>query len=512
MRYLLFKIIFCLCLFFQVLADAAIKLPKVFSDHMIFQQGQPIRIWGSGAKNGMSVEITLGDVTLKTVVKGNGSWLIDFPSRKASFEAVDLGIEIGKDKQIIKNVLVGEVWIAAGQSNMAFPLRRDRDGKTALKEVNDSGMRLYHVQGIHSTNESFKEADLARLVLGKYGQGRWRLCDAESVKDFSAVAYYFAKKLKKFVDVPIGIICVAKGGSPIEAWIPQQVFKKYSNLRYLSKGNWLDRKRTGDWVLTRAMQNLNRAIKEGKKIPADKYGPYHPFKPSYLYDTTIKPLRNFGVAGVVWYQGESNAESVERVVEHELLFKLMVKTWRKTWRKSSSEFPFLYVQLPSMNRPYWPLFRDQQRRLLEAVPRSGMAITIDLGSKNDVHPNRKQEVGNRLARLALKSVYDKDVIPSGPLLKKAVIKGKRVYVYFDHCGKGLRINSRKRLDGFEVAGADRQFFPVEGKILGDGVVLQYDKVCKPTYVRYGWSGFPEPALNLVNSENLPASPFTTLLR
>ena len=292
--------------------------------------------------------------------------------------------------------------------------------------------------------------------------------------------------------VPIGVIQVAVGGTPIEAWIDRATLAE--GFPELVQGNWLDNAQVGAWCRGRARENLRAG-----GGPADDLGPAHPFKPGFQWASGIAPLAPFPVKGVLWYQGESNAEEEWQIADHDRLFPLLVTSWRKAFGR---DLPFLYVQLPGLQRPHWPAFRESQRRSLARLPGLGMAVSIDLGDPRDVHPADKQPVGDRLARLALNQVYGRDLLPTGPLPRMLVQTGTECRVTFDHA-RGLATRDGGAVLGFETRAAAGGFQPALARIEGEQVVLP-----GPVHaVRYGWQPFPDPPLNLVNADGLPAAPF-----
>ena len=323
------------------------------------------------------------------------------------------------------------------------------------------------------------------------------------------MAWHFGRGLNEKLGVPIGLICPAVGGTPTEAWIRRAALEEHPQLKGLLQGNWLDNELLGEFCRTRGNQNLLRAIQAGEPIPGDDLGPNHSFKPAFMWQAGIQPLLPFAIRGAIWYQGESNAETAARVQQHAQLFPLLIRDWRAQWRQG--DFPFLFVQLPALKRPDWPAFRDSQRRILSDVPNTGMAITIDTGHPSNVHPADKKPVGKRLARWALATAYQRrgSHSYSGPLYDSHQIRGGEMNVSFRHARGGLKSSDGKPLRHFEIAGADGVFHPARATLADSGIVLSNPDVKRPLHARYAWSPFPEPPVNLVNADGLPASPFTT---
>jgi arylsulfatase A-like enzyme len=488
----------------------ALKLPQVFSSHMVLQADAELPVWGY-AEAGSKVSITLGEETQSATTNRHGNWQVRFPSRPASTIPIELKVECGDDQIVLNDILVGEVWVCAGQSNMEWMLTQSANGKDELASADHTHLRLLHLAGgARGSSGSYTSQHLSRLTPKTYCEGEWKVASADSGREFSAVGWYFGRHLQQQLKVPVGLICPAVGGTPTEACIPRLALGRDPDLRGLVAGNWLDNPRLGEFCRTRGQQNLIAAIQAGESIPGDEFGPNHSFKPAFMWDAGIKPLIPFAIRGAIWYQGESNAETPARVREHNRLFPLLVNQWRARW--GQGDFPFLYVQLPALNLPEWPLFRDGQRRMLSQLNNVGMAITIDTGHPSNVHPTLKKPVGERLAKWALGTTY-KSKSPttfSGPLLDVAEREGDSLVVSFNHVGDGLKSSDEKPLRHFEICGKDGVFYPATAKIIGiNTVAVSSPKVPEPHDARYAWLPYPNPAVNLFSSAGLPASPFST---
>ena len=294
--------------------------------------------------------------------------------------------------------------------------------------------------------------------------------------------------LQDSLQVPVGLICNAIGGSPAEAWVDRRTLE-YEFPAILR--NWTKNDFIQDWVRGRAALNVKKSSYKYQR---------HPYEPCYLYESGILPLQQYPIKGVLWYQGESNAHNKDA---HEKLFKLLVQSWRKNW--NNEDMPFYFVQLSSLNRPSWPWFRDSQRRLMNEIPHTGMAVCTDRGDSLDVHPTRKQEVGERLAYWALNKTYGHHVVPSGPLYRSVSFNKNMAYVSFDYAEGMKAAEEGAELRTFEVAGEDQMFYPAKAVIEGDRVKVWSEKVKEPKIVRYGWQPFTRA--NLVNGAGLPASTF-----
>lgn len=323
--------------------------------------------------------------------------------------------------------------------------------------------------------------------LNYYQTAHWKEATPESVHDFSAIAYYFGKSLRDSLKVPVGLICNAVGGSPTEAWVDRNTLEYYFPAIL---NDWTHNDFVQDWVRERALYNTKQS-----EDPLQR----HPYEPCYLFETGIQPLGNYPIKGVLWYQGESNAHNWEA---HEQLFTLLVKGWRRYWGKES--LPFYFVQLSSINRPSWTWFRDSQRRLADKLPFVEMVVSSDIGDSTNIHPTRKQEIGERLLRQVLFHEYNHQIIPSGPVVKNAVFGKGSVKIDFKY-GQGLHAANGNRVVGFEIAEVEGLYSSAEVEIHDGYLILRNRNVPKPHYVRYGWRPYTEA--NLVNGENLPASTF-----
>ena len=488
----------------------SLKLPQIFGSHMILQADAAIPIWGTAGADA-KVTIALGDEVQQVIASESGDWSVRLLARKATSVPVALSIESGGERVQYDDVLIGEVWICAGQSNMEWPLSQSVNGQSELTQAARPNLRLLHLVGAARGNSgSYSQEQLSQLKPERFFKGEWKTASAESARGFSAVGWYFGRQLHEELNVPVGLISLAVGGTPTEAWIPRKALEDDPNCKGLVVGNWLDNERLGRFCRDRGEQNLLVAMQDGERIPGDDLGPNHSFKPGFMWSAGIERLIPFGIRGVVWYQGESNAESRARVEDHERLFPMLVNVWRGKWGQGS--FPFLYVQLPGMNRSEWPWFREGQRRMQRELENVGMATTIDTGHRTNVHPPLKKPVGQRLALWALGDVYQSDSYStfSGPVFDVAKREGGSILVSFTQVGEGLTSNDGKPIRFLELCGEDGVFFPAHGKISGKDLMrVSSPMVARPHDLRYAWLPYPNPSVNLFNSEGLPAAPFST---
>lgn len=466
-----------------------LSLAPVFGDHMVLQQKMPIPLYGT-ANAGEEVTVTLGEGTRTVTADAYGKWRVEFPPFKPG-GPYQLKVSSANKTIQISDILVGEVWLAAGQSNMAFPLRSSPHSQKDIQQAQQNpSIRLLHMNPIAETgNIAWDKETLEKTNRLEFFSGNWKVADSLSVKDFSAVAFYFGNALYQQLEVPIGLIQLAVGGSNTESWIDRYTLEHHPQLGALHH-QWKNSDYIMEWCRQRAGVNLENADKRKQR---------HPFEPSYIYEAGVKPLVGFPISGLIWYQGESNAHNV---LLHEELFKTMVNSWRQQW---GCEFPVYYTQLSSIERPSWPRFRDSQRKMLYQLKHVGMAVTHDVGDRHDVHPIQKMEVGERLAAWALAKTYRKDLPYSGPLFEHVDFTGKEAICSFLF-DEGLSTNDGKALRGFELAGSDMVFVEAEARIEDNKVRVSSDKVAEPKYVRYAWEPFT--TANLINKSGFPASTFT----
>ena len=466
-----------------------LQMSDMYSDNMVLQRDRNLVIHGK-ANAGDKVTVKIAGRKKKTVTGSNGKWMVMIEPLKAG-GPYTLSISTAQKELIYNNVLVGEVWLCSGQSNMEFKLNQSATGKRDIPQAANDQIRLYDMKARWRTDAVEWDASVLDSLnhLQYYKETSWTVCSPETASQFSAVAYYFGKMLQDSLQVPVGLICNAVGGSPTEAWIDRRTleYEFPAILRDWTKNDFIQ-----DWVRGRAALNVKKSTHKFQR---------HPYEPCYLYESGILPLQKYRVKGVIWYQGESNAHNKDA---HEKLFNLLVHSWRENGL--DPEMPFYFVQLSSLNRPSWPWFRDSQRRLMVETFNTGMAVCTDKGDSLDVHPIHKKEVGERLAYWALNKTYGHDVVPSGPLYKSVSFQKNVATISFDYA-KGLKTSDGEELRTFEIAGEDQVFYPAKAMIVGETVKVWSDKVKEPKIVRYGWQPFTRA--NLVNEVELPASTFRT---
>lgn len=467
-----------------------LQLPSVFASHMVLQRDQPIKFYGT-ANAKEKITVAFNGKSQSVLTNEDGKWESVFPALP---NGGPLRVTISSLNKVIilDDVLIGDVWLCSGQSNMAFPLRSSFKGKEELVVAqNVKGLRLLDMKVIAETNNTaWDSAILDKVNKLQYFNGTWHASDSAAATDFSAVAYYFGKRLQEQLHVPIGLILVAVGGSDTESWIDRYTMEHDPQL-VQELYNWRRSDFYQPWVRERAETNLKNSADQKQR---------HPYEPCYNYEAGISQFIHFPVKGVIWYQGESNAHNIEL---HEILFPKMVKSWRKKW---GYDFPFYYVQLSSLNRPSWTAFRNSQLGLLKIIPNAGMAVSNDVGDSLNVHPIRKKEVGARLARLALNLTYHQTkVVPYGPLPLKAQRVGNQIIISFQYSGQQLHTQDKQPLRGFVLQNEKGIQKEAKALIQKNQVIIPLQPNDQPRYVLYAWKPYTDA--NLINEDQLPASTF-----
>jgi sialate O-acetylesterase len=520
---------------------ADVKMPAIFGDHMVLQQDLPTPVWGT-ADPGETITVKLGDRSAKTTAGSDGKWSVKLAPTPPNSQPVTMTVT-GKNNLTFQDVLIGEVWVCSGQSNMEFPLRAADNSQMALPAATDPYMRLFKVA------KTVAHTPTVDVV------GKWQVCAPDPAADFTAVGYFFGKELREKLRRPVGLIETCWGGTPAEAWTSLDGLKKDPALAH-----YVDQWSKIDTAYAAAMTNYpaaksayNKAMEEWNEMHAAEYNAIlakwkqdtatataarqsppprptppapmppkpvdptgGPGAPSTLYNAMVTPLEPYAIRGAIWYQGEANANSATRAKEYRTLFPRMIEDWRQTWREG--DFPFLFVQLAGFHADdtdNWPNLREAQAQTL-SLPRTGMATAVDIGLPNNIHPMDKLDVGKRLALAARHVAYGEDLVYSGPIFKGVKKDATGLRVEFHDLGGGLKIGNSPwvrqgdilptdRLIGFELAGEDGQWKPADAKIDGSSVVVSTPTVPNPIQVRYDWKAFPEG--NLYNKDGLPAPPF-----
>lgn len=485
-------------------ASAGLTLDRMFSNNMVLQRDVPLAFFGT-ATAGSTVKVAFAGKQQHTLADERGSWKVVFRALKASAYPRELRVSSGNESLTLTNILLGDVWICTGQSNMEWPLKREMHFKDEQQHAGNALLRINNPipAGRYVYGVSYPDSLVARLnTRDFYLWEGWQESRLEQVSETSAVGYYFAKQIIASTGVPVGIINLAIGGAPLETFIPAEALQAHPVFRSkVQPGDWLENESLPVWVRERGRQNIG----DVKQVPADERGKNHAYKPGFAYESGIKPLLPLAVKGILLYQGESNAQEPERVAEFRALQALMIASYRDAW--NNPEMPFYWVQLSSIDSlryrsQLWPWFRNEQRLLALEVPFTGMVVSSDHGARHDVHPSNKKVIGERLARLALKEAYGRKVGAYGPEVQRAEYKKGRVVVCFKHA-KGLATAGSAPLKGFSLDGKTE----VEARIEKNKVVLPVAH--RPVKVYYGWQPYSEG--NLINEEGLPASSFEITL-
>jgi sialate O-acetylesterase len=476
---------------------AEVKPNSLFSDGAVLQQGVAVPVWGT-AKDGERVTVTFQQQTASATAK-DGRWLVRLKALKAG-GPFTLTVAGDSNTLTISNVLVGEVWLCSGQSNMAFELSRATNATEAIAGAGDPQLRLFTVP------RSATDAP------GTDASGSWKESSPETAAKFSAVAWFFGRDLRQALRVPVGLIHSSVGGTPAEAWTSRATLEADPDLKLILQ-RYADSVQKYDPVAAaakheQALENhkatVAKAKAAGEKAPAAPRAPADPSRaigrPSCLYNGMIAPLEPYAIAGAIWYQGEANSG---RAAEYQKLFPAMIQNWRQVW--GQGDFPFLFVQI-APHEKMSPEIREAQLLSWQKVPHTGMAVITDIGNETDIHPTQKEPVGARLALAARAVAYGEKITYSGPVYASMKVKGNQAVLSFKHIGSGLTAKGGD-LKGFTIAGADGHFTSATATIEGDKVIVSSPTVTKLVAVRYGWANVPD--VNLFNKEGLPATPFRT---
>ena len=482
-------------------SNAALEFSSIFGDHMVLQRDQENRIWG-WADKGQDVSVEIAGQKVSGKAGDDGRWEVKLAPLKTNADGLEMKISAGGETKTFSDILVGEVWVCSGQSNMQWAVSQSYDPDLEFLITNFPKMRLISVPQV-GTQEIQNDFE-----------GQWEACTAETAAAFSAVGYYFGKQLHLALDIPIGLIDNAWGGSAAEAWVQRDVLEsdpKYAD--YIAQ--WKKTEATYDHEAAVAIwkEKVEKAKAAGKKqLPRPPRNPLTgQHRPGNLYAGVLHPIIGYGIRGTIWYQGESNAS---RAWNYRDLFSLMITHWREEW--GQGDFPFYWVQLADFRDEVsgpepsdWAVLRESQSHALK-LPNSGQAVIYDIGEGRDIHPRNKEDVGKRLARIALNRDYGmENIVFQSPSYKSLEINGKNATVTFDHVGNGgLYTFDTRYATGFIVAGEDKVWHNAQAQVVSrDKVKVWSDEEPAPVAVRYAWA--TNPIANLRSRENLPANPFRT---
>ncbi len=470
-----------------VSARGEVKLNGLFTDGAVLQQGTAVPVWGT-ARAGEKVTVVFQDQEVSTVAQ-EGRWSVRLKSPKAGGPFT---LTVRGDNSItLTNVLVGEVWLCSGQSNMGFKLSRADTADAAIAAAGDAQLRLFTVP---RESDDTPRTDVA---------GQWQESTPVTASNFSAVAYFFGRDLRRALKVPVGLIDSSVGGTPAEAWTSRGALEADPELQPILAQYQAKVRHFDSDVAKRKQAAADAKAKGESPTPAAKAAASparSPQRPTGLYNAMIAPLQPYALKGVIWYQGEANSGRAE---QYQKLFPAMIKDWRTAW--GQGVFPFLFVQIAPHER-MTPEIREAQLFTAQRVPATAVIVTTDVGEAKDIHPKKKEPVGGRLALAARALAYGEKLEYSGPMFDALKLEGARAIMSFTHVGGGLEARGGE-LKGFSVAGADRKFVSATAKIEGDKVVVTAAAVSQPEVVRYAWEFVPD--VNLFNRAGLPASPFRT---
>ncbi len=483
----------------SLIAADKLTLASLFTDHAVLQREMPVPVWGWADPNA-KVTVEFAGQTKEATADKYGAWAVKLDALKAEEKGQTLTVKAGDAMVTKTDVLVGEVWVCSGQSNMGWSLKQSAGGDKAIAAAGDNGLRLF--------NASARAIDEPQTTIG----GAWAVDSPASATNFSGVAYFFGQDLRKALGVPVGLIKSAVGGTVAEAWTAKADLEANPTLSPLFA---VQAKKIADYpaavedykkkeadLLAKWEADSAKAKAAGKPAPRKPAPPADPTKnnnrPFGLYNGSIAPLQPYAMRGVIWYQGESNNG---RAKEYLTLFPALIGSWRKAW--GQGDFPFLFVQIAPHNGMS-PELREAQRLTVQTTQNTAMAVITDVGDAGDIHPVKKQPVGARLALAARALAYGEKIEYSGPEYDSIKIQDKNAVLSFKHLGGGL-VAKDGDLRGFTIAGMDGQFVAAKAVIAGDTVIVSSDSVEKPVQVRYGWSNVPD--VNLWNKAGLPASPF-----
>ncbi|MDF1862868.1 MAG: sialate O-acetylesterase [Verrucomicrobiales bacterium] len=480
------------------IAKAELKLPSIFGHHMVLQRDLENPVWG-WADPGTDVSVTFAGKTVTAKADADGQWKVKTQALPGSSHALNMTIKSGAETITFSNIVMGEVWVCSGQSNMQWSLSQAYDPDLEIATANYPNIRLISVPqvGTQEIQDDF--------------EGQWDICTPDTAGQFSAVGYFYGRLLHQTLGVPIGLIDNAWGGSAAEAWVKRDVLEKDGRFdAYLQE--WANTEKTFDWdkIMADWKAKADAAKAAGKQAPRPPRNVLTgQHRPGNLWAGVLNPTIGYGIRGAIWYQGESNAG---RAYQYDDLFGLMISEWRKAW--GQGDFPFYWVQLADFRNEVdapaesdWAELREAQSNTL-LLPNTGQAVIYDIGEGRDIHPRDKQNVAKRLARIALARDYGKTIPYQSPSYKSMEVQGNKAILTFENVGSTLYTFDTREAVGFAVAGEDKVWHKATGKLLGkDRVEVTSEAVETPVAVRYAWAD--NPVANLRSREGLPVDPFRT---
>lgn len=482
-------------------AQAEVELPSVFSDHMVIQRGKPVIVWGK-AEPGEPVSATLADQRATATGDPAGRFRLELPAMESAAGAMELVVS-GRNQIRVQDVVLGEVWLAGGQSNMRFTLKQSERGEEEAAGANVPELRFFYVPDGASRTPQFST------------KSRWVVCSPGNAGGMSAVGYYFGRALVRELKGTVGVIDSSRGWSPAEAWVPMEVLEGNAvtkpivdrQKQFGGREDELEKAYQADLAAWKLEQRSAQSMATTRPRPKHAWGIDPRLRPAENYKAMIAPLMPFQLGGVIWYQGESNTDRAE---QYRTLLPMVIAQWRKGFE--SPELPWGIVQLANhvnsgvATEVTWAELRDVQAEVSRKVPHTGLAVTVDVGEAHNIHPLNKRAVGERLAGWALGDVYGRAGVPQCPAMKIWRVENGRVRIELENAGSGLAVREGAA-GGFTIAGADRVFKPAKAEVDGSALVVWADEVSAPAAVRYLWSD--NPAASVFTKEGLPVSPFRT---
>jgi len=488
---------------------SAVGLPAMFTDHLVLQRDREVPVWG-WADPGEQVTVSIADQTASTTADAQGQWRVKLAALPGGYTAHTLTVK-ASNTVTVNDVLVGEVWVCSGQSNMQWPVAASWNADLTIPTANNPHIRMITNEnaGVQKSLQDF--------------EGAWQLCTPDVTANFSAVGYFFGEQLQQRLDVPVGLIDNAWGGSACEAWVERDrlaaqeeqygpLLRRWAEIE--AQPDMRDPYAAYEAAILKWQADAIVAKRAGQAVPPQPQRPniqmVQQNRPANLFHGRVAPIAPYAIRGVIWYQGESNAG---RAYQYRQLFPLMIQNWRDAWQQEDLSFYWVQLadfrdELPKPAESDWAELREAQTMTLDALKHTGQAVIIDIGEASDIHPRNKLEVGKRLARLALAQDYGLDIVHQSPRYESLEVKDGKAILLFKHRGSGLRAVDKKEIVGFTIAGNDHQFHPAQAQIQDDGRISVWsDQVPQPVAVRYAWAD--NPVCNLFNNEGLPVTPFRT---
>lgn len=494
-----FLIVLCICcvnsVYTQFKQNTIIEIAKIFHSGMVLQQNEPICVWGKGQPSQI-VFASLGNEKTQTTIDKTGQWKVYFKKRKASYNALNLRI----NDIVLTDILIGEVWLCSGQSNMVRNLGEAIGGMQEFENSNKDYIRLLRLDHPRLVAKNgYSENELNRSNTNDFFEGSWTKLSYEEAFKFSAVGFQFGNQLNKALNVPVGLIQCAVGGSAINNWIPPDVLKGSTLTNTLFKKDWFSNEDVDRGHRMRGLDAFQHVYDKNTPFLAGDFKYRWMCEPGFLYESGIEQLSNFKFRGVLWYQGETDAITSNSMKRYKVLFPMMVEGWRKNF--NNDQLPFITVQLPRFSKNTWPEFRKIQRLLAESIPNCYMSTSIDLGLEDDIHPKDKIPIGNRVSKIALKHIYNLNIKDVDFKVKKLSKKKGGLYLKLTNS-----MNQINLYPGFKLGDNQKGFRSVVPEKI-NAKTLKFTINSDDKIIRYAWAAYPKPDVKLFNSQQIPLGPF-----